>query len=89
MYVCVAGKHGHYADFPFSFSILEEYLLFPLAGQSFATYAAHFYATAGWSERQKSGNQVNYRRRLADKSERKVEKVGVIGGPCFFFNHFG
>lgn len=46
MYVCVAGKHGHYADFPFSFSILEEYFLFPLAGQSSATYVAHFYATA-------------------------------------------
>ena len=82
--VCVAGKHGHYADFPFSFSILEEYSLLPLAGPSSATYAAHFYAAAGWSEGQKSGNQVNYGRRLADKSERKGEKVGITGGLCYF-----
>lgn len=87
--VCVAGKHGHYADFPFSFSILEEYFLFPLAGQSSATYAAHFRLQQGWSEGQKSGNQVNYKRRLADKSERKGEKVGIIERQCFFFNHLG
>lgn len=44
--MCAAGKHGHYADFPFSFRMLEEYFLFPSAGQASATYAAHFYATA-------------------------------------------
>lgn len=38
----------------------------------------------GWSEGQKSGNQVNYRRRLADKSERKGEKVGIISRLCVF-----
>lgn len=43
---CVVGKHGHYADFLFSFKMLEEYFLFLSARQSSATYAAHFYATA-------------------------------------------
>lgn len=38
-----------------------------------------FMLQQGWSERQKSGNQVNYGRRLADKSERKGEKVGILG----------
>lgn len=44
-----------------------------------------FMLQQGWSEGQKSGNQVNYRRRLADKSERKGEKVGIIRRLFFFF----
>lgn len=45
--VCVVGKHGHYADFSFSFKMLEEYFLFFWsAARSPATYAAHFYAPA-------------------------------------------
>lgn len=48
-----------------------------------------FMLQQGWSEGQKSGNQVNYRRWLADKSERKGEKVGIIGRLWFFFNRLG
>lgn len=51
-----------------------------------------FMLQQGWSEGQKSGNQVNYGRRLADKSERKGEKVQIAGrgegegvGLCCFF----
>lgn len=45
-------------------------------GRASATYA-DFMWRQGWSEGQKSGNQVNYGRRLADKSERE--------GSFFFF----
>lgn len=47
---CVVGKHGHYADFLFFFQDIRRILSFtflvPAARPSFATYAAHFYATA-------------------------------------------
>lgn len=70
--VCVAGEHGHYADFPFSFKTLEEYFLFSSRRAGFCHLCCPiFMLRQGWSEGQKSGNQVNYGRWLADKSERE------------------
>lgn len=76
MCVCVAGEHGHYVDFPFSFKTLEEYFLF-WADELLPPMPPDFMSRQGWPEGQKSGNQVNYGWRLADKSERE--------GSFFFF----
>lgn len=74
----MVGEHGHYADFPFSFKTLEEYFLLPSfflqPGRPLPPMLPTFILRQGWSEGQKSGNQVNYGRRLADKSERKRGK---------------
>lgn len=67
---CVVGEHSHYADFPFSFKTLEEYLLLH-PGHPLPPMLPTFMLRQGWSEGQKSGNQVNYGRWLADKRERK------------------
>lgn len=72
---CVVGKHGHYADFLFSFKTLEEYFLlrslFLQPGRLLPPMLPTFMLQQGWSKEQKSGNQVNYGRWRADKSERK------------------
>lgn len=71
----MVGEHGHYADFPFSFKTLEEYFLlrslFLQPGSLLPPMLPTFMLRQGWSEGQKSGNQVNYGWWLADKSERK------------------
>lgn len=77
----MAGEHGHYADFPFSFKTLEEYLLlhslFLQPGSPLPPMLPTFMLRQGWSEGQKSGNQVNYGWCLADKSERgRARKSG-------------
>lgn len=70
--VCVAGEHGHYVDFLFSFRMLEEYFLFCCGADGLLPpMLPGFMSRQGWSEGQKSGNQVNYGWRLADKSERE------------------
>lgn len=68
--VCIVGKHGHYADFSFSFKMLEEYFFFCQPHGLLPPMLPIFMLRQGWSEEQKSGNQVNYRWQLADKSER-------------------
>lgn len=89
----MAGERGHYADFPFSFKTLEEYfLLRPLSlqrGSLLPPMLPTFMLRQGWSEEQKSGNQVNYGWWLADKSERKQgrERRSTRGREqdcCFF-----
>lgn len=70
--VCVAWEHGHYVDFLFSFRMLEEYFLFCCGADGLLPpMLPGFMSRQGWSEGQKSGNQVNYGWRLADKSERE------------------
>lgn len=72
--VCGRGEHGHYADFPFSFKMLEEYFLFLFSrGSLLPPMLPTFMLQQGWSYEQKSGNQVNYGWWLADKSEKVIE----------------
>lgn len=93
----MVGEHGHYADFPFSFKTLEEYFLlrsfFLQLGSLLPPMLPTFMLRQGWSEGQKSGNQVNYGWWLADKTERKRARESWSnrereGDCCFvFFNH--
>lgn len=78
----------HYADFPFSFKTLEEYILLH-PGSLLPPMLPTFMRRQGWSEEQKSGNQVNYGWWLADRTERKRarERRSIRGGEqdhCFF-----
>lgn len=88
---CVVGEHSHYADFPFSFKTLEEYFLlrsfFLQPGHPLPPMLPTFMLRQGWSEGQKSGNQVNYGWWLADKRERKRarERESTAGRVFFFF----
>lgn len=72
--VCGRGAR-HYADFLYSSKTLEEYFLLHSLSLQAASLLPPMLPTfmlrQGWSEEQKSGNQVNYGWWLADKGERK------------------